>query len=80
MINDLEELKYFVEWCRSTGVKSMAIGDVKFELSDYALIQNIQGLDPQSAPLTDNESTSTSTKTLVDTSDEDEKDLYWSSN
>jgi len=80
MINDLEELKDFMQWCAVNGLRNVQIGDVKFELSDYALTKHLLDLEQaQSAPLKDTESTSNSSKTMADTAAEDEEILFWSS-
>lgn len=75
MITDLEELKEFVEWCSAKGVRSMQMGDVKFELSDYALLQGIQSIESQTSPSLDTPAAPSQPNT--DAAD-DEELLMWS--
>ena len=76
MFKDTQSLQSFILWCRDQHIKSVSIGDVKVEFSDYAFIEKIsQSLD---APLkTEEKNTS---KTLTDTlpSEDDEDLLFWS--
>lgn len=78
MITDIQDLKEFMEWCSVKGIRSVSIGDVKFEISDYGLTKHLMDMEPQTAPLKDTESTSDSSKTMADTAAEDEDLLMWS--
>lgn len=78
MVYSLQELQEFILWCKANGVKRTELGSIKFELSDYALLQHV----PEYATDNVDKSASKSTDTMVDTAEqvkEDEDLLYWSS-
>jgi len=79
MIEDIQDLKEFMEWCIAKGIRSAQVGDVKFEISDYGLTQHLMEIGTQNAPLKDTESTSMTSKTMVDTTPDDEDLMFWSS-
>lgn len=81
MIQDIQDLKEFIEWCVDKGIRKAKIGDVEFEVSDYGFTKDLieYGTVGPSTPLKDTESTSLSSKTMADTGQQDEEDLYWSS-
>jgi hypothetical protein len=84
---DINELMELIEWCKKTGVKRLKLADTEFEMSDMALAEKYADVTEEATkePLKDRESSSLSSKTLVDTIDakelgqEDEELLYWSS-
>lgn len=82
MIDNIADLMEFIEWCKKTGVKSIGLDNgISFTLSDIALTEKFVELDSE-GQLKDKESSSLSSKTMVDTADtaaEDEELLYWSS-
>ena len=43
MLENLEDVKLFIEWCKEHKVKSFKIEGVQFELSELAFVENIQG-------------------------------------
>jgi hypothetical protein len=84
---DISEIMELIEWCKKTGVKRLKLGDNEFELSDMALTEKYADINDEATkgPIKDRESSSLSSKTLVDTLDakemgqEDDDMLYWSS-
>lgn len=82
MINSVTELKDLIVWAKSQGIKSLHIGDISFELSNYALIEQLS--DEASAPEepvkkpTANEQGLDELVTSGERAD-DEEALYWSS-
>lgn len=38
MLNNINELKSFISWCKEEKIKSMEIGEVKIEFSELAFI------------------------------------------
>ena len=42
MLENLEDVKLFIEWCKEHKVKSFKIEGVQFELSELAFVENIQ--------------------------------------
>lgn len=73
----IDEIKALILWCKSHKVRSFSQGDVKFELSDLAFIDEIN------QELTGKEMTYGGSNSLMDTlkpssKEEDEELLYWS--
>ena len=44
MIENIEDVKLFIEWCREHKVKSFKNKDVEFELSELSFIDSGEGL------------------------------------
>lgn len=84
MIENIAELQELIEWCKATGVKSLKISDVEFELSDLAISERF--MDTQTSTLKDRESSSLTSDTMADAvedpkkqQEEDDDLLFWSS-
>jgi len=78
MITTVSEFKEFIEWAKSQKLKSVSIGDAKFEFSELAFISDLQDLGSPSPDI----SVPPSSKRLPDSStqtSEDDPDLFWSS-
>lgn len=79
MIKSIEELKDLILWAKAQKVKSLKLGEIIVELSDLALIEDIQ--EPKAAGnpnVTASVSTFLEDLTGTGNSKEDEDLLYWS--
>ena len=43
MLDNLEDIKLFIQWCKNNKVKSFKIDNVQFELSELGFVENIEG-------------------------------------
>lgn len=77
MVNNIEELKNLILWCKEQKVKSLKVAEYSFELSDLALVESFQS---QEEAILNEEKKTVVQKDLIDldASKEDEEDLYWS--
>lgn len=78
MVNNIEELKNLILWCKEQKVKSLKVAEYSFELSDLALVEDLHSFED--ATLNEDKKTVTQ-KDLMDsqpTPEEDAEDLYWS--
>tara|TARA_R100001244_G_C5125774_1_gene124571 strand:+ start:42 stop:272 length:231 start_codon:yes stop_codon:yes gene_type:complete len=41
MLDNLEDIKLFIQWCKSNKVKSFKTDNVQFELSELGFVENI---------------------------------------
>ena len=41
MLDNLEDIKLFIQWCKSNKVKSFKADNVQFELSELGFVENI---------------------------------------
>lgn len=73
MFKTSEELKAFIIWAKSQGLKKAKVGDIEFELSELSYVNE----------MTDKKEELDSSKLLVDTENLDQKEqdelLFWSS-
>lgn len=80
MFKTIEDVKAFIDWARTKGIKSASIGDVAFEISDITYAMNVS--NQESTPERASEEKDT-LKTLMETLETDEKEdeelLYYSS-
>jgi len=42
VLDNLEDVKLFIQWCKSNKVKSFKIDNVQFELSELSFVENIE--------------------------------------
>lgn len=79
MIKTVDELKELILWAKSEKVKSLKIGDIIIEMSDLALIEDIQA-KPEQANSKVTASVTTFMEDMASTGNkkEDEELLYWS--
>lgn len=78
MVNNIEELKNLILWCKEQKVKSLKVAEYSFELSDLALVEDLHSFED--ATLNEDKKTVIQ-KDLMDsqpTPEEDAEDLYWS--
>ena len=75
MLNNLEDVKLFIEWCKEHKVKSFKIEGVQFELSELAFVNDIESYVDKL------QNTADDSKFEKDQQEqEDEELLFWSSN
>ena len=75
MLNNLEDVKLFIEWCKEHKVKSFKIEGVQFELSELAFVNDIESYVDKL------QNTADESKFEKDQREqEDEELLFWSSN
>ena len=74
MLENLEDVKLFIEWCKEHKVKSFKIEGVQFELSELAFVESLQDYGEKIQTKTDEE------KFEKEQQDQEEEDLlFWSS-
>lgn len=80
MVNSVTELKDLIIWLKTQRVKSLTIGAISVEISDYAHIESLTDETAVKAP--NSELTPASDTGLVDTpaadKAEDDEALFWS--
>ena len=43
MLNNMEDVKLFIEWCKENKVKSFKSEHIQFELSELSFLENTEG-------------------------------------
>lgn len=74
MLNNIEDIKLFIEWCKENKVKSFKIKDLHFELSELSFID---ASEDYSDKLTN--SVAQSNFEAEQAKKEDDELLFWSS-
>ena len=80
MVNSVKELQELIIWLKSEKVKSLKIGEIHVELSDYALIESITE-ESAAAVASTPEAKSTNqtwTEAAPTLTREEEEELFWS--
>lgn len=83
LLLSIDDIKDLIRFAKAEKVKKMQIGNINFELSDYALIDELYtGSEPENTPQKEE---TFSSKNMVDTNvseqnQEDDSLLFWSSN
>ena len=79
MLEKLSEIQALIKWCKKNKVKSFKNGDLSFELSDYAFIEDLDiSQEPIQEEILDQKEAVIFEETQ---SKEDDEDLlFWSSN
>ena len=77
MLSNTQEIKKFIEWCKTNKVKSFSNGDIAFELSELSFVKEL------TEPELREKTTQAYDETLVDTAkqeleNEDEDLMFWS--
>jgi hypothetical protein len=75
MLENLEDVKLFIEWCKEHKVKSFKIEGVQFELSELAFVENIQDYAQKLQTVADESNFEEEQQTK-----EDDELMFWSSN
>ena len=75
MLENLEDVKLFIEWCKEHKVKSFKIEGVQFELSELAFVENIQDYAEKLQTVADE-----SNFEEEQLKKEDDELMFWSSN
>ena len=73
MLENIEDVKLFIEWCKEHKVKSFKSNDIEFELSELSFIENTEDLVSK---LKSGESPNFEEKQQQE---EDEELMFWSS-
>ena len=75
MLENLEVVKLFIEWCKEHKVKSFKIEGVQFELSELAFVENMQGYAEKLQTVADESNFEEEQQQK-----EDDELMFWSSN
>ena len=74
MLNNIEDIKLFIEWCKEHKVKSFKSDNIQFELSEISFLENTEGYADKL------QTTMDESKFEKEQQDqEDEEMLFWSS-
>jgi hypothetical protein len=46
-LENLEDVKLFIEWCKNNKVKSFKNGSIEFELSEISFVQDLDQIAPK---------------------------------
>jgi hypothetical protein len=74
MLENIEDIKLFIEWCKENKVKSFKFNDIQFELSELSFVESVEGYADKLQTALDE---SKFEKQQQD--QEDEELLFWSS-
>ncbi len=75
MIQNLDEVKSFIIWCKQNKVKSFKSETIEFELSDIGLVEGLSSVEQLQEHLDESEHENEQTQ-----KQEDDELLFWSSN
>ena len=54
MLNNIEDIKLFIEWCKEKKVKSFKSDNIQFELSELSFIDNTEDYADKLKPVSKN--------------------------
>ena len=74
MLENIEDIKLFIEWCKENKVKSFKFNNIQFELSELSFVESVEGYADKLQTAVDE---SKFEKQQQD--QEDEELLFWSS-
>ena len=74
MLEKIEDIKLFIEWCKENKVKSFKFNNIQFELSELSFVESVEGYADKLQTAMDE---SKFEKQQQD--QEDEELLFWSS-
>ena len=74
MLESIEDIKLFIEWCKENKVRSFKSGDIQFELSELSFVESVDGYADKLQTAVDE---SKFEKQQQD--QEDDEMLFWSS-
>ena len=74
MLENIEDIKLFIEWCKENKVKSFKFNNIQFELSELSFVESVEGYADKLQTALDE---SKFEKQQQD--QEDEELLFWSS-
>jgi hypothetical protein len=75
MIQNLDEVKSFIIWCKQNKVKSFKSETIEFELSDIGLVEGLSSVEQLQEHLDESEHENEQVQ-----KQEDDELLFWSSN
>ncbi len=76
MLNNLEDVKLFIEWCKAHKVKVFKSEKIEFELSEISFVENLEINDSDVQTHLDE----SEHKAKQQEQQEDDELLFWSSN
>ena len=74
MLESIEDIKLFIQWCKENKVRSFKSGDIQFELSELSFVESVDGYADKLQTAVDE---SKFEKQQQD--QEDDEMLFWSS-
>ena len=74
MLENIEDIKLYIEWCKENKVKSFKFNNIQFELSELSFVESVEGYADKLQTAVDE---SKFEKQQQD--QEDEELLFWSS-
>ena len=74
MLENIEDIKLFIEWCKENKVESFKFNNIQFELSELSFVESVEGYADKLQTAVDE---SKFEKQQQD--QEDEELLFWSS-
>jgi hypothetical protein len=74
MLNNIEDIKLFIEWCKEKKVKSFKSDNIQFELSELSFLENTEGYADKLQSALDESKFEKEQQTQ-----EDDEMLFWSS-
>jgi hypothetical protein len=75
VLNNIEDIKLFIEWCKEHKVKSFKSDNIQFELSELSFLDNTEGYADKLQSALDESKFEKEQQTQ-----EDDEMLFWSSN
>ena len=75
MLNNIEDIKLFIEWCKNNKVRAFKSDNIEFELSELSFIDTTEGY-------ADKIKTATQAASFEEEQQQEDDDelLFWSSN
>jgi len=75
MLNELDDVKSFIIWCKNNKVKSFRSKELEFELSDIGLVEGLANVEELQKHLDESKHENEQIQ-----KQEDEELMFWSSN
>ena len=75
MLNELDDVKSFIIWCKNNKVKSFRSKELEFELSDIGLVEGLANVEEQQKHLDESKHENEQIQ-----KQEDDELMFWSSN
>ena len=75
MLNELDDVKSFIIWCKNNKVKSFRSKEIEFELSDIGLVEGLANVEELQKHLDESKHENEQIQ-----KQEDDELMFWSSN
>ena len=75
MLNELDDVKSFIIWCKNNKVKSFRLKELEFELSDIGLVEGLANVEELQKHLDESKHENEQIQ-----KQEDDELMFWSSN